>query len=102
MKGNKTLIRKVFQPTANLQSFFSFVLVSLVFLIVPLGSVSCQSPVSRMSDEQALQAIRQLTKDGKLPPESIVAVFKPDSRAQKLGQSAGVRARKTRVEIGDD
>ncbi|MDQ3801712.1 MAG: transglycosylase SLT domain-containing protein [Acidobacteriota bacterium] len=100
MKGNKTLIHKVFQPL-NSQTFFSFVLISLVFLIVPFN-VSCQTPlVSRMTEEQALQAIRQLTKGGKLPPESVVADFDSRFANTRAGALAKLLRGRIRLENGD-
>jgi soluble lytic murein transglycosylase len=98
MKGNKTLIHKVFQH--NSHSFLSFVLVSLVFLVVPFNA-SCQPPVSRMTEEQALQAIRQLTKDGKLPPESVVADFDSRFANTRAGALAKLLRGRIRLENGD-
>ncbi|HLM02383.1 MAG TPA: transglycosylase SLT domain-containing protein [Pyrinomonadaceae bacterium] len=95
------MIHKLFHPTANSHSFFSFVVVSLVFLIVPLGNASCQSPVTRMTEEQALQAIRQLTKDGKLPPESIVADFDSRFAGTRAGALAKLLRGRIRLENGD-
>jgi soluble lytic murein transglycosylase len=93
-KGNKTLIHKVFQLISH--SFFSFILVSLVFLVVPF-SVSCQ----RMTEEQALQAIRQLTKDGKLPPESVIADFDSRFANTRTGALAKLLRGRIRLENGD-
>ncbi len=94
------MIHKVFQPL-NSHSFFSFVLISLVFLIVPF-SVSCQTPlVSRMTEEQALQAIRQLTKDGRLPPESVVADFDSRFANTRAGALAKLLRGRIRLESGN-
>ncbi|HEX9959703.1 MAG TPA: tetratricopeptide repeat protein, partial [Pyrinomonadaceae bacterium] len=98
MKGNKTLIYKVFQP--NSHSFFSLILVSLMFLVVPFNA-SCQSPVSRMSEEQALQAIRQLTKDGKLPAESVIADFDSRFANTRAGALAKLLRGRIRLENSD-
>ncbi|HEX8734547.1 MAG TPA: transglycosylase SLT domain-containing protein [Pyrinomonadaceae bacterium] len=88
------MIRKVFQ--LNSHSFFSFVLISLVFLSVPFA-VSCQ----RMTEEQALQAIRQLTKDGKLPSESVVADFDSRFANTRTGALAKLLRGRIRLENGD-
>lgn len=95
MKGNKTLIRKVFQPT-NSHSFFSLILVALVFLVIPFNA-SCQ----RMTEEQAQQAIRQLTKDGKLPPESVIADFDARFANTRTGALAKLLRGRIRLENGD-
>jgi soluble lytic murein transglycosylase len=97
-KGNKTLIRKAFQP--NLHSFFSFILVSLVLLVVPFNA-SCQSPISRMTEEQAQAAIRQLTKDGKLPSESVIADFDSRFANTRTGALAKLLRGRIRLENGD-
>ena len=51
----------------KLHSFWSLAAISLALLTVPL-TASCQ----RMTEEQALQSIRQLTKGGKLPREALM------------------------------
>ena len=37
-----------------------------------LFTVSCSAFVRPMTDDDALKTLRELTKDGKLPPESVV------------------------------
>lgn len=44
---------------------------SAAFLLIPF-TTSCSASVSQMSEEQAAQILRNLTKDGKFPVESIV------------------------------
>lgn len=74
--------------------YFFFAFLALVF--VPL-SASCQ----RMTEEQALQAIRQLTKDGKLPSEAVVADFDSRFANTKTGALAKLLRARIRLENGD-
>ncbi len=65
MKGSITLNFKRFQQSFQL-ILTAFVLTLTVF------SLSCSAFESQQSEEQALQSLRQMMKDGKLPPESAV------------------------------
>ncbi|HRH40926.1 MAG TPA: lytic transglycosylase domain-containing protein [Pyrinomonadaceae bacterium] len=62
---------KRFQPTFQIFTV-AFVLIILTF------SLSCSAFEPQQSEEQALQFLRQMMKDGKLPPES--AVLQIESR----------------------
>jgi soluble lytic murein transglycosylase len=63
MRENKTLKKS--------PSFLSFAFILLTFFCIPFN-VSCAAAEPPQSEEQALQSLRQMTKDGKLPPESVV------------------------------
>jgi soluble lytic murein transglycosylase len=77
-------------------SFLNFIFIAVVCAVVPL-TVSCQ----RMSEEQAQQAIRQLTKNGKLPPESAIADFDARFANTKTGALAKLLRARIRLENGD-
>lgn len=64
------------------------------FLLLPF-TTSCSAFVSQMSEEQAAQVLRVLTKDGKLPPET--AVLDIENRFSKT--RTGALARLLRAQI---
>lgn len=49
----------------------SFLILSTLFLLA-FGSLSCSATTANASEDDALKTLRQMTKDGKLPPESVV------------------------------
>lgn len=53
-------------------NFKGFQLLTVFIFIITIFSVSCSAVVTQQTEEQALQTLRQLMKDGKLPPESVV------------------------------
>ncbi|MGI9035114.1 MAG: transglycosylase SLT domain-containing protein [Pyrinomonadaceae bacterium] len=55
----------------NSQSLLSFIFASAIFLFVPFNA-SCAAYQPAQTEEQALQSLKQMTRDGKLPPESAV------------------------------
>ncbi|HXG86666.1 MAG TPA: transglycosylase SLT domain-containing protein [Pyrinomonadaceae bacterium] len=63
----------LFYKNLRFQSFsiLSIILFGAGLLLVPF-TTSCSAFVSQMSEEQAAQILRNLTKDGKLPAESVV------------------------------
>ncbi len=65
MKGSAKLNFKSFQP--QLQIF-----ITAFVLIIATFSLSCSAFEPPQNEEQALQMLRQMMKDGKLPPESAV------------------------------
>lgn len=74
----------------NQPSFLSLIFVFSVFLFVPLN-MSCASVVTKIpsqTEEQALQSLRQMTKDGKLPPEDYVRVIEERFANTKIGALA--------------
>ena len=74
-------------------SFFS----AIVFVSV-LFSVGCSA---QQTEEQALETLRQLTKDGKLPPESIVANLESRFSGKRTGALATLLRGRIRYETGD-
>ena len=74
-------------------SFFAgFVFVSVLF------SVGCSA---QQTEEQALESLRQLTKDGKLPPESVVANMESRLSGKRTGALAKLLRGRIRFETGD-
>ncbi|MEO8072376.1 MAG: transglycosylase SLT domain-containing protein [Acidobacteriota bacterium] len=65
------------------------------FLLVPL-TTSCSAITPQQSEEKMLEVLRQMTKDGKLPPEDVVlkieATF-PNSRTGALAKLLRARIR---------
>lgn len=55
----------------SLISIITNFLIILCIVLVPF-STSCSAFVRQMSEDDALKTLRQLTKDGKLPPENVV------------------------------
>jgi Soluble lytic murein transglycosylase and related regulatory proteins (some contain LysM/invasin domains) len=74
----------------------SFAAISMALFMVPL-SASCQ----RMTEEQALQAIRQMTKGGKLPSESVIAEFETRFANTRTGALANLLRARIRLETGN-
>jgi hypothetical protein len=64
MSFNKTL-------RVNSLSVLTIFFLTAGFLLVPL-TTSCSASVSQMTEEQAAESLRLLTRDGKLPPEATV------------------------------
>src|SRR5687768_16693509 len=69
----------------------SFAVLFTAFLFFTVAISSC----SAQTEEQALQSLRQLTKDGKLPAESVVGNFE----RRFSGRLSGTRARLLRARI---
>ena len=55
----------------NSHSLLSLTFIVLSFLLIPFNS-SCAAYEPPQTEEQSLQLLRQMTRDGKLPPESAV------------------------------
>ena len=62
-----------------------------IFLVYTFFSLGC----SAQSEEQALESLRQLTKDGKMPAESVVENFE----RRFAGRTSGILARLLRARI---
>ena len=60
----------------------SFIKLTLVILITP---VYIHSRLFRQTEEQVLASLREMTKDGKLPPESVVADIESRFANKKSG-----------------
>ena len=74
-------------------SFFS----SVVFVSV-LFTVGCSA---QQTEEQALESLRQLTRDGKLPPESVVANIESRFAGKRTGALAKLLHGRIKYENGD-
>lgn len=84
-------------------SFFSFItnfLIVLCFALVPF-STSCSALVRQMSEDDALKALRQLTKDGNLPPENVVLEIENRFAKTKTGALAKLLRARIRFENND-
>ena len=84
----------------NFNSFLSFSIFALALLTVPL-STSCSALVTTMSDDDALKTLRELTKDGKLPSEGIVADIENRFAKSKAGALAKLLRARIRFENSD-
>jgi soluble lytic murein transglycosylase len=70
----------------------------LAFLIIMFGiTLSC----SAQNEQQALDSLRQLTRDGKLPPEDLVASIEKRFAGKKTGALAKLVHARIRFESGD-
>src|SRR6187399_2497028 len=69
----------------------AFAVISTALLFTVLATSSC----SAQTEEQALQSLRQMTKDGKLPAESVVENFE----RRFAGRTSGTLARLLRARI---
>ncbi len=78
----------------------SVFLISAAFFYAPLLS-SCSPLVSQMSDAQAAQLLRALTKDGKLPSESAVLDIENRFSKTKTGALAKLLRARIRFEAKD-
>ena len=78
----------------NCNSFFSIFILACGLLLIPL-TASCSAVVREMNEDDALTAIRQLTKDGKLPPES--AVLEIENRYAKTRTGALAKLLRARI-----
>ena len=72
-------------------------LISCVFLVSVLLTVGC----SAQTEEQALKALREMTRDGKLPAESVVADIESRFADKKTGALAKLLRARIRFESGD-
>ena len=71
-----------------------------VFLPLGLFTLSC-SAFSVSSDEEALKAIRELTRSGGLPPETVVADIEKRFARTKVAALAKIMRSRIRLESGD-
>ena len=81
-------------------SFITTFLIVLSFVLVPF-STSCSALVRQMSEDDALKALRQLTKDGKLPPENVVLEIENRFSKTKTGALAKLLRARIRFETND-
>lgn len=80
--------------------FLSALLIAAAFFFMPLMS-SCSAVVTQMSEEQAAQVLRTLTKDGKLPPEQAVLDIENRFSKTKTGALAKLLRARIRFEAND-
>jgi soluble lytic murein transglycosylase len=84
----------------NFHSFIIFTISAFALLTVPL-TTSCSALVSKMTDEDALKALRELTKDDKLPPESVVLDIENRFAKSKPGALAKLLRARIRFQNSD-
>lgn len=82
------------------QSFFTIFIFACGLLLIPL-TASCSAVVREMTEDDALKVIRQLTKDGKLPPESTVLEIENRYAKTRTGALAKLLRARIRFENGD-
>ena len=81
-------------------SLLTLLLLTAGFLLVPL-TTACSALVTQMSEEQAAQVLRSLTKDGKLPPENVVLDIENRFSKTKTGALAKLLRARIRFETND-
>ena len=81
-------------------NFFSFTFFAFALLIVPL-TTSCSALVRTMTDEDALKTLRDLTKNDKLPPESVVLEIENRFAKSKAGALAKLLRARIRFQNSD-
>ena len=84
----------------NIYTLFSFTIFAFALLTIPL-SQSCSAFVTPMTDDDALKTLRDLTKDDKLPPESVVADIENRFAKTKAGALAKLLRARIRFQNSD-
>lgn len=84
----------------NFQSLFTILIFTAGLLLIPF-TASCSAFYSEMTEDDALRALRALTKDGKLPPESAVLEIENRFARAKTGALAKLLRARIRFENGD-
>jgi soluble lytic murein transglycosylase len=85
---------KLHKNRFNRYSFVTSLVFACGLLLLPL-TMSCSAVVRQMTEDDALKVIRQMTKDGKLPPES--AVLDIENRFAKTRTGALARLLRARI-----
>ena len=83
--------------------FYSFLFITIsvfALLTVPL-TTSCSALVTPATDDDALKMLRELTKNGKLPPESVVAEIENRFPKTKAGALAKLLRARIKFENSD-
>lgn len=83
----------------SVRSIFGFIVVTLVIFFAPF-SASC-SFYSWETEEQALQSLREMTKDGALPPENLVAQIESRFSNSRTGALAKLLRARVKLQAGD-
>ncbi len=81
-------------------SVFSLFLIVAVFLLVPFTQ-SCSAVTPQQSEEKALEILRQMTRDGKLPPENVVLQIEQTFPKTRTGALAKLLRARIRFESND-
>ncbi len=84
----------------DFHSFLIFTVSAFALLTVPL-TTSCSAIVRTMTDEDALKTLRDLTKDDKLPPESVVLDIENRFAKSKPGALAKLLRARIRFQNSD-
>ena len=84
----------------NWQSLTTFFLFSAALLLAPL-TASCSSFISELTPADALKVLRDLTKNGKLPPESVVLEIENRYADTETGALAKLLRARIRFENND-
>ena len=81
-------------------SFLTFFLFAAALVLVPL-TASCSAVVREMSSDDALKVLRDLTKNGKLPPEAVVLSIENRYPNTKTGALAKLLRARIHFESND-
>lgn len=91
---------KLYKNRFNQYSIVTLCVFVIGFLLIPL-TASCSAAVRQMTEDDALKTIRQLTKDGKLPPESAVTQIENRYANTRTGALARLLRARIRFENND-
>jgi soluble lytic murein transglycosylase len=75
--------------------------ISYFAITIFVSALLCVGCSAQQTEEQALESLRQLTKDGKLPPESVVANVESRFAGKRTGALAKLLRGRIRYESGD-
>ena len=84
----------------NIYSFLTFFIFAAALLSIPL-TTSCSAAVTELDETDALKILRDLTKNGKLPAESVVADIERRYGNTKTGALAKLLRARIRFESND-
>jgi soluble lytic murein transglycosylase len=75
--------------------------ISYFAITIFVSALLCVGCSAQQTEEQALESLRQLTKDGKLPPEGVVANVESRFAGKRTGALAKLLRGRIRYESGD-
>ena len=75
--------------------------ISFLFIFALFGTSCSAQQTSQQTEEQALQSLRRMTKDGQLPPESVVANIESRFSGKRIGILAKLLRARIRFENTD-
>ena len=84
----------------HIYSFLTLLIFAAGLLSIPL-TTSCSATVTKLSEDDALKILRDLTKNGKLPAESVVADIEKRYANTKTGALAKLLRARIRFESND-